>query len=131
MAEQTSFSVVEIAKLYKKSRNTISKDLKNGTLSKNNAGFIELSELLRVYGAIPQDAPTTHRAVALEHSSASTDALRAEHEQFKLQIIQLKEQLTDAKQREHWLQQQISDLMQKKIEYQQPARRGFLGRLLG
>lgn len=131
MAEQTLLSIVEVAKLYKKSRNTISKDLKNGVLSKNNDGFIELSELLRVYGAIQNSAPVAHRAHTVEHSGADDHALRAEHAQFKLQIIQLKEQLSDAKQREQWLQQQITGLMQKKIEYQQPVRKGLLGRLLG
>jgi hypothetical protein len=42
--------VLDAATLYKKSRATLYKDIKNGVLSRDHDGFIDFSELLRVYG---------------------------------------------------------------------------------
>ena len=50
MKTSTKYSVSDAATLYKKSRATLYKDLKNGTLSRDHDGFIDFSELLRVYG---------------------------------------------------------------------------------
>ncbi len=43
-------SVSDAATLYKKSRATLYKDIKNGVLSRDHDGSIDFSELLRVYG---------------------------------------------------------------------------------
>ncbi|UDM39672.1 plasmid replication DNA-binding protein (plasmid) [Acinetobacter haemolyticus] len=50
MKTSTKYSVSDAATLYKKSRATIYKDIKNGILSRDNDGAIDFSELLRVYG---------------------------------------------------------------------------------
>lgn len=50
MKTSTKYSVSDAATLYKKSRATIYKDIKNGTLSRGHDGAIDFSELLRVYG---------------------------------------------------------------------------------
>ena len=50
MKTSTKYSVSDAATLYKKSRATLYKDLKNGMLSRDHDGFIDFSELLRVYG---------------------------------------------------------------------------------
>lgn len=50
MKTSTKYSVSDAATLYKKSRATIYKDIKNGTLSRDHDGSIDFSELLRVYG---------------------------------------------------------------------------------
>ena len=50
MNTATKYSVSDAATLYKKSRATIYKDIKNGVLSRDYDGFIDFSELLRVYG---------------------------------------------------------------------------------
>jgi hypothetical protein len=129
---QTQFTISEVAKLYKKSRNTIHSDLKKGKLSKNSDDFIDLSELLRVYGSIPnQESTVQHEYMVSEQQSTSIDVLIVENEQLKKQLKIVEQQLNHYMQREQWLQQQITDLMQKRIEHQQPARKGLLGRLLG
>ena len=46
----TKFSVMDASKAFKKSRTTIYEALKNGELSRDNDGLIDLSELIRVYG---------------------------------------------------------------------------------
>lgn len=43
-------SISDAANLYKKSRATIYKDIKNNILSRGNDGLLDFSELLRVYG---------------------------------------------------------------------------------
>ena len=50
MNTATKYSVSNAATLYKKSRATLYKDIKNGALSRDHDGFIDFSELLRVYG---------------------------------------------------------------------------------
>jgi len=50
MKTSTKYSVSDAATLYKKSRATIYKDIKNGILSRDQDGSIDFSELLRVYG---------------------------------------------------------------------------------
>ena len=50
MNTATKYSVSDAAALYKKSRATLYKDIKNGVLSRDHDGSIDFSELLRVYG---------------------------------------------------------------------------------
>ena len=50
MNTTTKYSVSDAATLYKKSRATLYKDIKNGTLSRDHDNLIDFSELLRVYG---------------------------------------------------------------------------------
>ncbi|OTG91767.1 DNA-binding protein [Acinetobacter sp. ANC 4654] len=50
MKTSTKYSVSDAATLYKKSRATLYKDIKNGVLSRDYDGSIDFSELLRVYG---------------------------------------------------------------------------------
>ena len=50
MKTSTKYSVSDAATLYKKSRATLYKDIKNGILSRDQDGAIDFSELLRVYG---------------------------------------------------------------------------------
>ena len=58
----TKYSVSDAATLYKKSRATIYKDIKNGVLSRDHDGSIDFSELLRVYGE-PLGLPNSYRLV--------------------------------------------------------------------
>ena len=50
MKTSTKYSVSDAATLYKKSRATLYKDIKNGVLSRDHDGSIDFLELLRVYG---------------------------------------------------------------------------------
>lgn len=50
MNTATKYTISDAANLYKKSRATLYKDIKNGILSRDHNGLIDFSELLRVYG---------------------------------------------------------------------------------
>jgi peptidoglycan hydrolase CwlO-like protein len=117
----TNFSIAEASREFKKSRNTISKHIKDGTLSKGADGKISLSELLRVYGALPSLNTEQQEISTVEQNRAPRD----EHiEQLKKQIEFLENQVT-------WLQGEIENQRQARIEYQQKPKRGLLGRIFG
>lgn len=60
-----AFSITASAKIFKRSRNTIRDHLKTGKLSYCSDGKnIELSELLRVYGAIPDQVKESAQTVS-------------------------------------------------------------------
>jgi TolA-binding protein len=120
---QTQFTITEAANLYGKSRNTLTAHIRSGALSKNQNGKLELAELLRAYGALPSahSEESTSRTV----DSQSTPLVA----QLERQIAQLERQLEQAQTHIAWLQAQVSDNAQRRIEHQ--PRRGLLARLLG
>lgn len=105
---------MDASKAFKKSRTTIYEDLKNGQLSRDNDGLIDLSELIRVYGnpiAVQSSTRTEHvqRDVQVHVQSEVENVL-------KDQIYLLKSQLDLANQREKSLMQHIEDLTHR-IEF--------------
>jgi len=92
----TKYSVSDAATLYKKSRATLYKDIKNGMLSRDHDGFIDFSELLRVYGE-----PFSHNqkkridtsSIQNQNSPEYTDKILID---LKSQIDFLKKQLEKA-----------------------------------
>jgi TolA-binding protein len=121
---QTEFTLTEAAKLYGKSRNTLTAHIRNGAVSKNQSGKIELVELLRVYGALPSTHSNQSMSSAIDNSSTPLVA------QLERQITQLEKQLAQAQTHIAWLQSQVSENAQRRIEHQ-PQKRGLLARLLG
>lgn len=110
----TKFSVMDASKAFKKSRTTIYEALKNGELSRDNDGLIDLSELIRVYGnpiGVQQSTRTEHvqKNVPVQVHSEIEQVL-------KDQINLLKSQLDLANQREKSLMQHIEDLTHR-IEF--------------
>ena len=105
---------MEASKAFKKSRTTIYESLKNGELSRDNDGLIDLSELIRVYG----------NPISVQASTRTEQAQKdvQVHVQFdvenllKDQISLLKNQLDLANQREKALMQHIDDLTHR-IEF--------------
>ena len=110
----TKFSVMDASKAFKKSRTTIYEALKNGELSRDHDGLIDLSELLRVYGN-PIGVQSSTRA---EHVQKDVQVhVQSEVESvLKDQISLLKNQLDLANQREKSLMQHIEDLTHR-IEF--------------
>ena len=110
----TKFSVMDASKAFKKSRTTIYESLKNGELSRDSDGLIDLSELIRVYGnpiGVQQSTRTEHvqKNVPVQVHSEIEQVL-------KDQINLLKSQLDLANQREKSLMQHIEDLTHR-IEF--------------
>jgi polyhydroxyalkanoate synthesis regulator phasin len=117
----TNFSIAEASREFKKSRNTIAKHIKDGTLSKDSDGKISLSELLRVYGALPSSNAEQQVSSTAEQPSALRDE----------QVEQLKKQIDFLEKQVEWLQGEIGNQRQARIEYQQKPKRGLLGRIFG
>ena len=99
---------MDASKAFKKSRTTIYQDIKNGYLSRDNDGRIDLSELIRAYGNPVHVQASVHS----EHVQNRVHV----HENNELetvlkdQINLLKNQLELANQRERSLIQHIEDL---------------------
>ena len=110
----TKFSGMDASKAFKKSRTTIYEALKNGELSRDHDGLIDLSELLRVYGN-PMGVQSSTRTEQVQkdvhvHVQSEIETV------LKDQISLLKNQLDLANQREKSLMQHIEDLTHR-IEF--------------
>ena len=110
----TKFSVMDASKAFKKSRTTIYEALKNGELSRDHDGLIDLSELLRVYGNPigVQSSTRTEQVQKDVHVHVQSEIETV----LKDQISLLKNQLDLANQREKSLMQHIEDLTHR-IEF--------------
>lgn len=76
--QQTRLKVTEAAKIYHIARTTIYKRIKEGKLSVDTDKRIDLSELMRVFGAIPSQLQkqTTVESVAVEPVSLQSDEIK-------------------------------------------------------
>jgi len=107
----TKYSVSDAATLYKKSRATLYKDIKNGTLSRDHNGFIDFSELLRVYGepfGNKQQKRIDTSSIQNPNTSEYTDKTVVE---LKNQIDFLRRQLEKAEDREAQANARIDTLL--------------------
>jgi hypothetical protein len=134
---RTSFNILDAAKLYGMSRNTIYKSLKENKISKNEHGEIELVELLRVYGEIPtkpNENTTEHESKKnREHKSTQPNAQSErdfellyktqELDAARREMQMLREQLSEAKAREDFYQAQLSNVTEtmKRLEPPKPS----------
>ncbi|SEM33985.1 plasmid replication DNA-binding protein [Acinetobacter sp. DSM 11652] len=111
MKTSTKYSVSDAAALYKKSRATLYKDIKNGVLSRDHDGYIDFSELLRVYGE-PFNTKQSKRidtsAIQNPNTPEYTDQTIIE---LKNQIDFLKKQLEKAEDREAKANSRIDTLL--------------------
>lgn len=111
MKTTTKYSVSDAATLYKKSRATLYKDIKNGTLSRDHDGFIDFSELLRVYGepfGKKQEKRINTSPIQNINTHEYTDKTVVE---LKNQIDFLKKQLEKAEDRESKANARIDTLL--------------------
>ncbi|WP_035372783.1 plasmid replication DNA-binding protein [Acinetobacter gerneri] len=103
-----NLSVLELSKLYGINRQTIYNSINKGILSKNSDGKIDLSEAIRVFGE-----PSRKSNVKEDIKIGSQES--AENILLRQQIDMLKSQLSDAKEREGFYQNQI-ETMQRLLE---------------
>ena len=105
---------MDASKAFKKSRTTIYEAIKNGELSRDNDGLIDLSELIRVYGN-PTGVQSSTRIEQVQKDAPVRIQSEIENV-LKDQITLLKNQLDLANQREKSLMQHIEDLTHR-IEF--------------
>ncbi|TCB57103.1 plasmid replication DNA-binding protein [Acinetobacter terrae] len=111
MKTSTKYSVSDAATLYKKSRATLYKDIKNGVLSRDHDGFIDFSELLRVYGE-PFDGKRLKRLDSSPIQNTNTPEYTENTVvELKNQIDFLKKQLEKAEDREAKANSRIDTLL--------------------
>ncbi len=111
MNTATKYSVSDAATLYKKSRATLYKDIKNGVLSRDHDGFIDFSELLRVYGE-PFGAKQVKRIDTSSIQNQNTpEYIDKTVVELKNQIDFLKKQLEKAEDREAKANARIDTLL--------------------
>ena len=105
---------MDASKAFKKSRTTIYEAIKNGELSRDHDGLIDLSELIRVYGN-PVSVQSSTRTEQVQKDVQVHVQSEIENV-LKDQISLLKNQLDLANQREKALMQHIEDLTHR-IEF--------------
>lgn len=107
-----SLSVLELSKLYNINRQTIYNHINKGILSKNSDNKIDFSEAIRVFGE-PTKKQDVKESVKIDSPSSAEVLL------LRQQVDMLKNQLSDAKERESFYQNQI-ETMQRLLEAPKP-----------
>ena len=103
-----TLTVLELSKLYNINRQTIYNNIKKGILSKNSENKIDLAEAIRVFGE-PVKKQDVKESVKVDSPNSAEVLL------LRQQIDMLKNQLSDAKDRESFYQNQI-ETMQRLLE---------------
>ena len=111
MKTSTKYSVSDAATLYKKSRATIYKDIKNGILSRDQDGAIDFSELLRVYGEPFNGKQSKRIEMSPIQNSNTPEYSENTVIELKNQIDFLKKQLEKAEDREAKANSRIDTLL--------------------
>jgi hypothetical protein len=143
MVSNQNLSVLAASKLYGMSRQTLYKSLKNGNISKNKDGSLNLSELIRVFG----EPSTYNQKTVLDtaHSATKdTNLSRGKDSAYtsKDTVIALQQEkikylemyVRKLEEQESYLKSQIAVITDtvKRLEHVEPVKRkGILGRLLG
>jgi hypothetical protein len=109
-----NLSVLELSKLYGINRQTIYNNISKGILSKNSDGKVDLSEAIRVFGE-PNKKSNVKEYVKIDSQESAENLL------LRQQIDMLKSQLSDAKERESFYQNQI-ETMQRLLEAPKPQK---------
>ncbi len=103
-----TLTVLELSKLYNINRQTIYNNIKKGILSKNSENKIDLAEAIRVFGE-PTKKQDVKEYVKIDSPNSAEILL------LRQQIDMLKNQVSDAKEREVFYQEQI-EVMQRLLE---------------
>ena len=112
-----SLTVLELSKLYNINRQTIYNNINKGILSKNSDNKIDLAEALRVFGE-PVKKQDVKDSVKIDSPSSTEVVL------LRQQTDMLKNQVSDAKEREMFYQEQI-EAMQRLLEAPKPNMTTF------
>lgn len=128
-------TVTQASKDFNVSRNTLYKKIKQGHLTKDANGLLDVNDLIRVIGV---NTENTHKNVTINNSDVQSVNSDTQLQQAKNEIEQLKQLLAQREIFINQLQQQIADLRldkeqlynqinQKRIEH----KKSLLGRFFG
>ena len=127
-------NITQASKDFRVSRNTLYKKIRQGLLTQDSEGLLDVNDLIRVIGSQAKKS-IGDDTVNTENVNSVNRELQHEIEQLK-QLLAMKEIFINQ------LQQQISDLRldkeqlynqinQKRIEHKPENRKGLLGRFFG
>jgi chromosome segregation ATPase len=127
-------NITQASKDFRVSRNTLYKKIRQGLLTQDSEGLLDVNDLIRVIGSQAKKS-IGDDTVNTENVNSVNRELQHEIEQLK-QLLAMKEILINQ------LQQQVSDLRldkeqlynqinQKRIEHKPKNRKGLLGRFFG
>lgn len=127
-------TITQASKDFGVSRNTLYKKVRQGLLTQDSEGLLDVNDLIRVIGSQVKKS-ISDDTVNTENVNSVNRELQHEIEQLK-QLLAMKEILINQ------LQQQVSDLRldkeqlynqinQKRIEHKPDNRKGLLGRFFG
>ncbi|MFW1993281.1 plasmid replication DNA-binding protein [Acinetobacter nosocomialis] len=128
-------TVTQASKDFNISRNTLYKKIKQGLLTKDSNGLLDVNDLIRVIGVHTENTPENVTSNNSDVQSVNSDT---QLQQAKNEIEQLKQLLAQKEIFINQLQQQIADLRldkeqlynqinQKRIEH----KKSLLGRFFG
>ena len=127
-------NITQASKDFRVSRNTLYKKVRQGLLTQDSEGLLDVNDLIRVIGSQAKKS-IGDDTVNTENVNSVNRELQHEIEQLE-QLLAMKEILINQ------LQQQVSDLRldkeqlynqinQKRIEHKPENRKGLLGRFFG
>jgi hypothetical protein len=123
-------SISQAAKDFNVSRNTIYKKIRNGMLTKDSDGKLDIIDLVRLFSShVTSDQESTAVNTKDAHVKVQSEQLLLQQiEQLKHQVTLLENQIDYFKANEAWLKQQLD---QKLIQHKTSDKKGILGRLFG
>ena len=127
-------NITQASKDFGISRNTLYKKVRQGLLTQDSEGLLDVNDLMRVIGSQAKKS-ISDDTMNTENVNSVNRELQHEIEQLK-QLLAMKEILINQ------LQQQVSDLRldkeqlynqinQKRIEHKSENKKGLLGRIFG
>lgn len=136
--QQTRLKITEASKLYGMARSTIYRKIKDGELSIDTDKKIDLSELMRVFGAIPSQlqTQTTIESVAIQENTTLLLQERIASLEKALAVAIADKEKVEAD--KDWLKSQVEQSQQiiKLLEHKQAtpppvaAKKGLFGRII-
>ncbi len=129
-----TLSMNQAAKMFRISRNTLKSKLEQGELSYAQSGTgIDLSELIRVFGAAPDHAQTDQHGARQSNPSEQVRATleqaqivenKARIASLEMEVRMLRERLDECQSREAWMREQV-ERTQRLLEYkpEQPTKK--------
>ena len=126
MNDRTKFNISKAAEVWGISRNTIYKAIRDGRLSKDGDGRVDLSEMIRVFGEMKGVEQVEQKESV--NNAQVVEQLNTKIVYLEQRVQDLEIQLQESRDRERFHVRQIEAHTNNRIEYKP---KGLLGRLFG